>query len=118
MSNISTLSPEVPDQPRRRQFSAEYKLKILDEIDQSDEKVGVILRREGLYSSQLVQWKRWRIKMGEGGAKSLHNENAKLKRENERLKIKLKKAETIIDLQKKIAQMMKDEFPEENEEKN
>ena len=118
MTSTNQENPEVPEQPKRRQFSAEFKLKILDEIEANPDEVGLILRREGLYSSHLVQWKRWRIKMGEGGAKSLHNENAKLKRENERLKIKLKKAKTIIDIQKKITQMMKEDFPEDNGEKS
>ena len=79
MTSTIQENPEVPEQPKRRQFSAEFKLKILDEIEINPDQVGLILRREGLYSSHLVQWKRWRIKMGEGGAKSLHNENAKLK---------------------------------------
>jgi len=95
-----------PEKPSRRRFSAEFKFKILDEIDSNPDSVGIILRREGLYSSSLVQWRRWRNKMGEGGTKSVHNENAKLKRENEALKRKLKKAETIIELQKKISEIM------------
>lgn len=106
MTTTNQISPEVPEKPKRRRFTAEYKHKILDEIDRSHGNIGNILRREGLYSSQLAQWKRWRNSMGEGGSKSIHNENAKLKRENERLKLKLKKAEGLIDLQKKIADIM------------
>ena len=106
MSSKNMIAVVPTEKPKRRRFSAEFKLKILDEIDANPGSVGLILRREGLYSSSLVSWKRWRNKMGEGGAKSVHNENAKLKRENESLRRKLKKAETIIDLQKKISEIM------------
>ena len=118
MLNNSTQTSEMTEKPKRRIFPAELKLKILDEIDANPGQVGVILRREGLYSSHLVQWRRWRNKMGEGGSKSVHNELAKVKRENEKLKKKLQRAETIIDLQKKMAQFLKEEFPEENNEKS
>ncbi len=103
-SKLTEVKPA--EKPSRRRFSAEEKLRILDEIDNSSEQIGMILRREGIYSSHLVQWRRWRLKMGEGGAKVMHNENAKLKREVARLEMKLKKAEVIIDLQKKIAELI------------
>jgi len=54
--------------------------------------------------------------MGEGGAKAIHNENARLKRENERLKMKLAKAEGIIELQKKISEMMNLDLQQEKGE--
>ena len=106
MSTKQVTTSGQSDKPKRRRFSAEFKLKILDEIDQNPDSTGLILRREAVYSSNLVSWRRWREKMGEGRSKSVHNENARLKRENDRLKMKLKKAETIIDLQKKISQIM------------
>lgn len=94
------------EKPTRRRFAPEFKLKLLDEIDRSPGETGLILRREGLYSSTLVNWRRWRNSMGEGGSKAVHNENAKLKRENERLKLKLKKAESLIELQKKASEIL------------
>ncbi len=106
MKEVNSTEVKGVEKPTRRRFTAEAKLRILDEIDNSSGQIGMILRREGLYSSHLVQWRRWRVKMGEGGSKAVHNENAKLKRENTRLKMKLKKAEIIIDLQKKIAEML------------
>ena len=53
--------PEVPERPVRRRFSAQYKLDILAEIDRAEPGgIGAILRREGLYSSHLVDWRRAR----------------------------------------------------------
>lgn len=116
MTTKKFIATEPPEKPTRRKFPAEFKLKILDEIDQNPEITGLILRREGLYSSNLVTWKRWREKMGEGRSKNIYNENDKLKRENERLKMKLKRAETIIELQKKISQILDEQHPRENGE--
>jgi len=52
--------PEVPERPARRRFSAEYKLRIVEEANAATEPgaVGALLRREGLYSSHLVDWRR------------------------------------------------------------
>ena len=54
--------PEVPERAKRRQFTAEYKLRILREADacKGSGEIGALLRREGLYSSHLVQWRRQR----------------------------------------------------------
>src|SRR5262245_63734390 len=54
--------PEVPEKAKRRQFSPEYRLRILREADtcKAPGAVGALLRREGLYSSHLVQWRRQR----------------------------------------------------------
>jgi transposase-like protein len=53
-------NPEVPERPVRRRFSAEYKLRIVEEANAASEpgQVGALLRREGLYSSHLVDWRR------------------------------------------------------------
>lgn len=103
--------PEVVPVARRRQHSAKYKLKILAEIDSSPGKTGIILRREGLYSSYLTKWREWRdgmdtAKKPTSANKQMHNEMAKLKRENARLKLELQKAEGIIDLQKKASELL------------
>lgn len=105
-----SADPEVAQVAKRRKHSAAYKLRILEEIENSPGKTGVILRREGLYSSNLTRWKRWRNNMNKNGKsspnKQLHNEVAKLKRENEGLKLKLEQAEGIIELQKKTSEML------------
>lgn len=109
--------PEVTDKARRRQFTVSYKLRILQELDRCKEpgQVGALLRREGLYSSHLTQWRRER-RAGELRAPSpkqrgykepspLARENEQLRRENEELKQKLRQAETIIEFQKKVAEL-------------
>ncbi len=104
--------PEVAQVAKRRTHSAEYKLRILDEIENNPGKIGIILRREGLYSSYLRKWRDWRDKMNKPKPpksslnKQLHNEVAKLQRENKRLELKLQKAEGLIDLQKKTSEML------------
>jgi|SaaInlStandDraft_1057018.scaffolds.fasta_scaffold26894_1 transposase len=116
METTKSTQVDPAEKPKRRRFRPEFKLKILDEIDRTPEQVGLILRREGLYSSNLVQWKRWRNKMGEGGTKAVHNENAKLKREVDRLKLKLKKAESLIELQKKASEILSLHMEDETNE--
>jgi len=107
-----TEDPEVAQVAKRRNHSTEYKLKILKEIENNPGKTGVILRREGLYSSYLRKWKKWRDQMNQpqrsasSPNKQLHNEVAKLQRENKRLSLKLLKAEGIIELQKKTSEML------------
>ena len=110
---------EVPEKPVRRKFTAEYKLKILAEADRCTEygQIGGLLRREGLYSSHLSEWRRKRQE-GSLGALSpkkrgpeakknpLAPEVARLQRENERLQRKLRQAETIIDVQKKVSGLL------------
>ncbi len=101
--------------PKRRQFSPSYKLRILKEADQchSSAERGALLRREGLYSSNLKTWRR-QLERGElDGAKpgrkpktDAEKEVIQLRRENERLKRKLEQAETIISVQKKLSQLL------------
>ena len=104
-------NPEVTAVAKRRKHSAEYKLKILAEIDRDPGQTGMILRREGLYSSCLSNWRQWRNKMSTrkkptSENKQLHNELAKAKRENARLTLKLQKAEGLIELQKKTSEIL------------
>ncbi len=111
--------PEVVADAKRRTFSAEYKQRILAEADAATEPgaIGALLRREGLYSSHLVTWRREReagIRKGltprKRGPKSRRNpqedELQKLRRENQRLTEELRKAEIIIDVQKKVAALL------------
>jgi transposase-like protein len=104
--------PEVAQVAKRRKHSAEYKLRILQEIENSPGKIGIILRREGLYSSYLRKWKDWRDKVNKpknpksSPNKQLHNELVKKDREIKRLELKLQKAEGLIELQKKTSEML------------
>jgi transposase-like protein len=106
-------NPEVPGKPRKRLFSAEYKERILAEAEAAAPgEIGAILRREGLYSSHLTDWRRQR-QLGTLGFNARHKkgrppkdardfEIERLRRENERLEEKLRKAELVIEVQKKV----------------
>jgi transposase-like protein len=109
--------PEVVEKPKRRRFSAEYRLRIVREADACKElgEIGALLRREGLYSSLLTAWRRQRdagalegLRSKKRGpkAKAIDPRVKRLERENARLKRKLEQAETIIDIQKKVAGML------------
>jgi transposase len=108
---------EVLAKAQRRQYTAEYKLRILRELDgsQGSGETGALLRREGLYSSHLTNWRRQRERGELDGLSPQKRgpkpdpqavELARLQRENERLQERLRKAELIIDVQKKVAQML------------
>ncbi len=109
--------PEVPATVQRRRFSAAYRLRILKAADACKKpgEVGALLRREGLYSSLLTNWRRQR----EAGAlremrerrrgpkpRSVDPRMKQLEAENRRLQRKLQRAETIITLQKKVAEIL------------
>jgi transposase len=113
--------PQVVPKAERRKFSAEYKLRILAEADACTGpqgrpgQIGVLLRREGLYSSHLDKWRKQRDRgalAGLGGQKRGRKpdpqaaEIARLQRENEQLRSRLERAEHIIDVQKKLAQLL------------
>ena len=104
-------SVEVVGVARRRVFSAEYKRRILEEVDRARPgEIGLILRREGLYSSQLGNWRKWRsgvtAKKKTGKEAQLLSENKRLEKENAKLKLKLRKAEAMLELQKKAHEIM------------
>ncbi len=110
--------PEVVPKAKRRQFTAEYKLRIVRETDACTEpgQIGSLLRREGLYSSYLSTWRRQREegqlqalsskKRGRKGQDPSAEELAQLQRENERLRARLEQAEIIIDVQKKLSKLL------------
>ncbi|MCH7726783.1 MAG: transposase [Planctomycetes bacterium] len=112
----SQNSPEVIEKASRRRFTAEYKTRILDEADRCTEsgQVGELLRREGLYSSHLTNWRRQReagLAPKQRGRKPKSNKKEqqeldRLRRENKRLAERLRQAETIIDVQKKVCEML------------
>jgi transposase-like protein len=112
--------PEVEPQARRRQYSAKYKLGILEEADACTEpgQIGALLRREGLYSSHLTTWRRQR-REGQLTALAPHKrgrtsqnqdaqavELAQLRQDNQHLQARLQQAELIMDVQKKLSQLL------------
>ena len=107
-----TQTVEVVPTAKRRQFSEAYKKRILAEIDGSEKgQTGAILRREGLYSSYLTDWRRQQKEATNAGrgrpSKSkLEKEMHQLSQENEALKTRLAQAELIIDIQKKVSQLI------------
>jgi len=121
------MKTEVVAKAKRRQHSAEYKLRILREVDASKGtgEVGALLRREGLYSSLVSKWWEQRERGSLSGL-SEHRRGPKvdpnaaelvrLQRENKRLKEQLERAELIIDVQKKVAQLIGTTPPPKNEE--
>lgn len=112
--------PEMLPKASRRTFSAAKKLRILNEADACTQpgQIGALLRREGLYSSHLVKWRRLRAAgqlqalapqprgpkspLREPGTEEL----AQVRKENARLLARLAQAELIIDVQKKVAQLL------------
>jgi transposase-like protein len=113
-------SPELSDRPRRRTFTVQDKLRILAETDRAADTggVGAILRREGLYSSSLTDWRRLRdagafaalapVRRGPkaAAANPLAAKVALLEQDNARLTLRLTRAEAIIDIQKKVAALL------------
>ena len=113
----SQPDPEVTVNPKRRMFTAAYKLGIVEEADRCEQhgEIGNLLRREGLYSSHLTSWRRQRaagqlqvLTPQKRGPKKDEQaaELAVLRRENERLRTQLAQAELIITAQKKLSQVL------------
>lgn len=121
------MKTEVVAKAKRRQYMAEYKLRILRELDECTGKgdIGAVLRREGLYSSMIRKWREQREKGSLNGLSGQRRgpkvdpnaaELARLQRENKRLKEQLERAELIIEVQKKVARLMDERPPLPNEE--
>jgi transposase len=111
--------PEVLAKGQRRQFTAEYKLKILEEADRctAPGATSALLRREGLYSSHLSEWRKARRSGALGALKKprgpkgkrrdpVAKENEELRRTNARLRRELAQALTILEIQKKASEIL------------
>jgi transposase-like protein len=117
--------PEMVARAKRRRFTGKYKQEILSKADAAAENgtIGAMLRREGLYSSHLTKWRRERkagvldgLEPKRRGPKSkrdpMSDENQQLRRDNQRLTEQLRKAEIIIDVQKKVGALLGWPIPE------
>jgi transposase len=122
-------NPELVEGPKRRQFTAAYKLGILREADACTQagETGALLRREGLYSSHLSSWRKQREvgaltalarKRGRKPADPLGAENAELRRRAERAEAELLKAQRVIEVQGNVSALLGDLLePESAQEK-
>jgi len=109
--------PEVVSQAKRRQYSDSYKKQILEEYDACGESggKGALLRREGIYSSYITTWRKQQNRAELAGSTSKRRgpkadpkeeQISRLENENKRLRERLRKAELIIETQKKISQIL------------
>ena len=119
VSQGTATGNEVPVVARRRRHTRSYKLKILAQADRCTQhgELVALARREGLYASTLNRWKEWRERMQAGetpserqtkteGYEALRGQLRKAERENHRLRMKLKRAELLLDIQKKASEIL------------
>ena len=119
-TGVSSSEVEVMAKPSRRRFTAEYKLKVLQQADACSRsgEIGALLRREGLYSSNLTQWRKQRGRGELAGLSQkrrgplpekknpLADKVKALERENVRLKARAERAEGLVELQKKVSEIL------------
>ena len=116
---LTSSEVEVMAKPVRRRFTAEYKLGVLRQADACSGRgeVGALLRREGLYSSHLTQWRKQRERGERQGLSRKRGPSPKqrhplvdkvkvLERENTRLKLRAERAEGLVELQKKVSEIL------------
>jgi transposase len=108
--------PEVPEKARRRSFTAQYKLDVVTEYDAAPaSEKGAVLRREGLYSSHVIEWRRARDSgalagparpRGRPAADPRDVQIARLQKEKARLEQELAKARFVVDVQAKLQALL------------
>lgn len=127
VKKITAPDPQVNAQSKRRRFTSKYKLSILEKADRctGQGEIGALLRREGLYASHLSTWRRLRrdgtlqsLSAQKRGPKANPNaaqlrEIAALQKQVKTLENELCKAQTIIDVQKKLSKLLA--MPPDNE---
>jgi transposase len=116
--NDDHRSGEVPERARRRTFTAAYKLQVLTEYEAAEPgQRGEVLRREGLYSSHLVEWRRARdagalaglaATRGRPPADPVERDNARLRERNAKLEADLDSARRVIEVQGKVSALLED----------
>ncbi len=131
VTGLVTSEVEVTAKPTRRRYTAEYKHKILREVETCTRpgEMGALLRREGLYSSNLTVWRKQRERRElEGLSQKKRGPSSKeknplaakvatLERENRRLRARSERAEGLVELQKKVSEILGIEL-KHNEEKD
>ena len=110
--------PEVPPKATRRRFPAEYKARILAEYERlPDGEKGALLRREGLYSSLISEWRKQAAtgaleglakRRGRPGPDAKDRQIAKLEADNERLRAELSKKDKVIEVQGKVSALLEE----------
>ena len=115
---VNDPDPEVPERATRRRYRARYKLDILAEYDTLDRDAkGALLRREGLYTSLLSEWRKQRdrgalealaTKPGRPPVDPIERENARLRSRVERLEGDLDKARKVIEVQGKLSALLEE----------
>ena len=115
---VNDPDPEVPERAKRRRYPAGYKLEILAEYESLDrDGKGALLRREGLYTSLLSEWRKQRdrgalaglaAKPGRPPVDPVERENARLRRQVERLEDDLGKARKVIEVQGKLSALLEE----------
>jgi len=109
--------PDRPERAKRRTFEAGFKLRVLDEWDRADAaERSAILRREGIYSSMISDWKRQRregllrdgSRTPEGRGGPSYAEVDRLRRENQKLQEQLAKAQLVIEVQGKVSALLEE----------
>ena len=116
--SAASPDPEVTEKPVRRTFTTEYKMRIVREVEENPGQQSAILRREGLYSSHLGKFRQLRDRIERRGLEPpkrgrkpnerdpLERRVAELERERRKLEGRLKRAELIIEIQKKASEML------------
>lgn len=116
-NGAAKADPEVLAKPQRRRFTTEYKLRVLRQYEATPKgERGAFLRREGLYSSHIDTWRRQAAsgqenalapkKRGRKAKPPVDPELKRLRREVARLQVKLQRAEKVIEVQKKISEIL------------
>jgi len=112
IADSNSTTTEVRERPERRRYPAEYRARVLKELAEAAHgEKGAILRREGLYPSKVFEWSQEAKGMERAKKKGrkkdvLAEENRKLRKELERAKKQLDQANQIIDLQKKVSEIL------------
>jgi len=125
----SPPDPELVERPKRRRFSAEYKLQVVREADACTQpgEIGALLRREGLYSSHLVEWRRARdvgalvaLERPRGRRKPDPREAriAELERRARRAEAELDKARRVIEIQGNVSALLEQMLGTEGEQES
>jgi len=117
-TSARTPDPEVPERAQNRTFSPRYKLDILNQYESLNKQgKGALLRREGLYSSLISEWRKQRDKgaleafsppRGRPPADPLDRENERLRRENQRLQLELEKARKVMRVQGELSALLEE----------